>query len=407
MYCNNCGAELRDGVAFCEQCGKAINEEGKDRNKIVNKKSKKPLIITLIAAVLLLTIGIVTVVNTGILNPVQHNLNLGYKYLEEGNYEEAILAFEKVLIIDEGKMEAIIGGADAYVGLGEYAQAVDFINKYNKKDSKILWEKIVEIYLEQGDYEEARRIINQANLNEQDYSKYFVSDYITGKDKLNINGNDISVTNNGIYVEGEKKLLSGSFARTFSSNGENIIFFDKSDQAIKNLTIKNKKVEILAKAYNYETTEYPGGYYILGSKDSFIYYNEVGCTSGGGNLCVINMETKQIKRIAADASCFGIFEDEIFFLEGRSDVGADPIYKASLDGNKKEKLVDAVVSFELIDESIYFTQVQEQSRMYYHGLITYDVGAMFDLNKINLTDKTTVTVKTDLESGYIDYSNYR
>lgn len=134
MYCNNCGAELREGVVFCEQCGKAINEEGKDENIIVNKKSKKPLLITLIMAVLLLTIGIVTVVNTGILNPVQHNLNLGYKYLQEGNYKEAIIAFEKVLTIDENKVEAIIGGADAYLGLGDYNQAIDFVKKYNNNE---------------------------------------------------------------------------------------------------------------------------------------------------------------------------------------------------------------------------------------------------------------------------------
>lgn len=274
--------------------------------------------------------------------------------------------------------------------------------------NKILWEKIVDIYIEQGEYAEAKKIIDKVQLSEQNYSKYFISDYITGKDKLSINDTNISVTDTGIYVDEDTCILNGNFDRTFSSNGENVIYFDKLDQTIKNLSIKTKNVELLSKAYNYEITEYDEIYgCILGSKDDFIYYNEVGFASGAGKLCVINMETKEINRIAQDASCFGVFENEIFFIEGRSDVGADPIYKASLDGNKKEKLVDAAISFELIDESIYFTQVQERSRMYYDGLITYDVGAKFDLKKINLTNNSSVTIETDLKSGYIDYSNYR
>lgn len=274
--------------------------------------------------------------------------------------------------------------------------------------NKILWEKIVDIYIEQGEYAEAKKIIDKVQLSEQNYSKYFISDYITGKDKLSINDTNISVTDTGIYVDEDTCILNGNFDRTFSSNGENVIYFDKLDQTIKNLSIKTKNVELLSKAYNYEITEYDEIYgCILGSKDDFIYYNEVGFASGAGKLCVINMETKEINRIAQDASCFGVFENEIFFIEGRSDVGADPIYKASLDGNKKEKLVDAAISFELIDEFIYFTQVQERSRMYYDGLITYDVGAKFDLKKINLTNNSSVTIETDLKSGYIDYSNYR
>lgn len=119
-------------------------------------------------------------------------------------------------------------------------QTVDFVKKHNNNDRKILWEKIVEIYLEKGDYAEARKIIYKANLNERNYSKYFISNYITGEDKLSINGSDISITDTGIYKE-NTCLLNGNFSRTFSSNGENIVYFDKSDQTIKNLSTKTKK----------------------------------------------------------------------------------------------------------------------------------------------------------------------
>lgn len=134
MFCNNCGAEIREGVAFCEQCGKAMNEENKQENKSGNNKSKKPLIITIIAAVLLLTIGIVAVVNTGILNPVQHNLNLGYKYLEEGNYEEALIAFNKVIEIDANNISAHIALFKTYDALGKYEEAKFIIDELIKID---------------------------------------------------------------------------------------------------------------------------------------------------------------------------------------------------------------------------------------------------------------------------------
>ena len=104
MYCNNCGAELREGVVFCEQCGTPVSGGNMHEENLKPKRNKKPLIITIITLVILFTIGVLTVAQTGILNPVQHNLNLGYKYLEEGRYEEAVIAFEKVLKIDKNNM---------------------------------------------------------------------------------------------------------------------------------------------------------------------------------------------------------------------------------------------------------------------------------------------------------------
>ena len=49
----------------------------------------------------------------------QEQYDLGIKYLEEGNYEEAIIAFNAAIEIDPKRPEAYIGLADVYTALGD------------------------------------------------------------------------------------------------------------------------------------------------------------------------------------------------------------------------------------------------------------------------------------------------
>ena len=72
---------------------------------------------------------IVLVVGIGIYNTpenrLQRQLNLGNKYLEEQQYEEAVLAFDRAIAIDEACVEAYLGKAEAYIGLEDYEMVVD------------------------------------------------------------------------------------------------------------------------------------------------------------------------------------------------------------------------------------------------------------------------------------------
>lgn len=75
---------------------------------------KKKGIIIAISAILLVAIC-VTIGISGVLSPYQRQIRLGYKLLEQGNYEEAILAFDKAIEIDVKRAKAYIGKADVYV----------------------------------------------------------------------------------------------------------------------------------------------------------------------------------------------------------------------------------------------------------------------------------------------------
>lgn len=78
----------------------------------------------------------------------QEQYDLGVRYLSEGNYEEAIIAFTAAIEIDPKNAEAYIGLADVYIQQGEYekareileqgfeiTQAQEIVNKLNELDS--------------------------------------------------------------------------------------------------------------------------------------------------------------------------------------------------------------------------------------------------------------------------------
>lgn len=59
----------------------------------------------------------------------QEQYDLGVKYLSEGNYEEAILAFEAAISIDPKRAEAYAGMAKAYMAMNNHDQAVESLQR--------------------------------------------------------------------------------------------------------------------------------------------------------------------------------------------------------------------------------------------------------------------------------------
>ncbi len=62
MYCKNCGNEVKEGVKFCENCGKGINELGNNNINInvinsIDGGKKKNKWVTILLAIFLGGIG--------------------------------------------------------------------------------------------------------------------------------------------------------------------------------------------------------------------------------------------------------------------------------------------------------------------------------------------------------------
>lgn len=88
----------------------------------------KRFVSVLLAAVLLL--GMVSCANAE--KDWQEQYDFGMRYLSEGNYEEAILAFSAAIDIDGDRPEAYMGRAEAYIAIGEPDKALKDYKKARK-----------------------------------------------------------------------------------------------------------------------------------------------------------------------------------------------------------------------------------------------------------------------------------
>ncbi len=138
MICKNCGTQLPDNVKFCTKCGTPTAEDfdisaaGVERAVPRGFSAKKNIIIIIIAAILLIGGGItaIAVVNShSASSGITDKLQLAERYLNEQNYEQAVIEFQKVLEIEPMNVDAYLGIADAYMGMGDTDKALEWLNK--------------------------------------------------------------------------------------------------------------------------------------------------------------------------------------------------------------------------------------------------------------------------------------
>lgn len=97
----------------------------------------------------------------------QEQYDLGMRYLEEENYEEAIVAFTAAIEIDSNYADAYTGRGNAYIFSGEtdehLAQALSDYQKALELDEEntAAYLGIADIYIRQGNYEDALEILNE------------------------------------------------------------------------------------------------------------------------------------------------------------------------------------------------------------------------------------------------------
>jgi len=99
------------------------------------------------------------------------SIKLGNKYLQEGKYEEAILAFQKAIQVDKKNIDARVGIAKAYISSKQYDKAEDVLKEAMDVDTKNPKPRgeLVKLYILQGKeylaaqkYEEAQNSFNKA-----------------------------------------------------------------------------------------------------------------------------------------------------------------------------------------------------------------------------------------------------
>ena len=168
----------------------------------------------------------------------QDYYDLGVRYLSEGNYEEAIIAFTAAIEIDPSRPEAYVGRGDAYRGKGDpgadlNAALSDYLKAVECGDAEEdTQRKIKEIYIAQGDTESAIDMLLETEditpgsaTEEQlfelldlyagdgsalDVAKYLFTDKVVRPSEWTINGvplrdvgaDDIKATARGDWIDG-------------------------------------------------------------------------------------------------------------------------------------------------------------------------------------------------------------
>ena len=95
----------------------------------------------------------------------QEQYDLGVRYLSEGNYEEAIIAFTAAIEIDPNRAEAYVGRGDAYVASGETeenltAAMVDYEAALDLDETLVdAWLSLADVYIRQEDYDKAISVL--------------------------------------------------------------------------------------------------------------------------------------------------------------------------------------------------------------------------------------------------------
>ena len=90
---------------------------------------KKKLVVIAIVALACIAAIIAVVWKNAPVQKQKKQLELGNRYLEEMNYEQAKVVFEELIAIDPSNVEAYLGAAKAYAGLEDYESAVAVLQK--------------------------------------------------------------------------------------------------------------------------------------------------------------------------------------------------------------------------------------------------------------------------------------
>lgn len=116
---------------------------------VISKKKKNNkigvvVVIAIILAIIVAAIFIVmTFVSSGQNEQLQEQLDLGKKYLNELNYEQAIVSYEMAIEIDPMSVDAYLGLASVYEEQGEYEKAISVLEEgYDATGNLLLLEEL-------------------------------------------------------------------------------------------------------------------------------------------------------------------------------------------------------------------------------------------------------------------------
>ncbi|MCR5738426.1 MAG: zinc-ribbon domain-containing protein [Lachnospiraceae bacterium] len=240
MFCRECGNELVDDAVFCNKCGakvaadsaSGITATSAPRNvgttAIKKKRKWVPFVLlfsTLIIGILTLLV-IIYVRSNSPEHRLQEQLDLGYKYLSELDYDRAIAAFEAAIDIDPNSAEAYQGLIDAYAGSGDtdgILQAYEWASEnLGKNDLKEIRETVTDAFVDaidrtvaEGDYDTAMELADDLSEIDSKTADRTLQDVIEKQNSEESNGGMENVVDGESTDEGMELIDSGNYSEAF------------------------------------------------------------------------------------------------------------------------------------------------------------------------------------------------
>ena len=167
----------------------------------------------------------------------QEQYDLGMRYLTEGNYEEAILAFTAAIEIDPKQPEAYIGAADAYELLDDLENAIKMLETgYDATGDENIAKQLQEL-LEQLEESKDKNLTGQsiftlADLEEWGYPYGMTPDDLAAK-------GEVSASDVEKYYENIRNL-GELYHNVYTSVGNNrSVLFEQATQKIGSINIED------------------------------------------------------------------------------------------------------------------------------------------------------------------------
>ncbi len=428
MRCVNCGFENTMGAKFCEKCGTkmpdmadaALMPEPAPESASVPEKSKGKkrkgiyiAIASVLCVALLVGVGIWIFNAFGPAGKYDKQIKLGYELLEEGKYEEAIIAFDKAINIDKKKPEGYVGKATAMahdedMNVSVVKEIVFVIDEgYKKsKDKKIIqhMKKVADIIEGNGYYAEAELMRTEYNKR-LDGVQDDNEELVLGINVKKIYDDIVIIDDTGIYTQdGQNQLIgSGKYSSNFAANSEKIYYIDQNARELRCVNTKSQ-VKTLAKLYPDEDDYGSSGLSasIDGCCGDYIYITEeYGPAASCPYYYFYNIETQEYCHMPQDfINRITAYKGKIYYTDGIIDGDLVGIYSSNPDGSD-EKIIDSNGNAE--NMFIYNGYLYYSEKTLYGGGYYKDAKIVkIDLNTMK---KSTVYTLPDSEF-YEGFTNF-
>ena len=190
----------------------------------------------------------------------QAQYDLGVRYLSEGNYEEAILAFTAAIEIEPKQAELYLYRARAYNAIGDSNARIDYETALTLDDTLVeAYRALIRIYQDAEEYDKLADLLERARaatddpyfdtLNQYGYEKFeFRGSYVSPEELTDDQRNAIE----SVLTAAEAGDAEAMMVAVLSSD----FFYSTTDNYPLLYTIwEGKKIMLLSSAQSYEKQE--------------------------------------------------------------------------------------------------------------------------------------------------------